>query len=989
MPLAAGQERCALVSKDYPSRPTSRIRKVNDMTPSSFRRALVGALSALLLLGPVSGGLASTGAPDPGPRLESDFLAQLESLADDAPFAGFVHFSSDTDRAHEDFLTERGFRILSNIKSVDVVMAAGTAGDFRGLFDESYVDYLQGDRQLSYYGDTGPWATRARAAYERVMKGPYFDPAGAPVDGSGVGVAVVDSGVYGAHPDLESRMAGNWRFVCPSILLARASDRKCYPVGALGPFEVAEHTDWTGGHGTHVAGIVAGDGTASNGFFRGAAPGAALYGFGAGDALFINAPVETFEFILANYDDSDIFPVPIKVINNSWGDGDDNGNTPSRPFDPDDVLVKLTDALVAKGVTMVFAAGNGYGTGTVDNTSTYCKNPTPGVICVANYDDLDMGSRSGPLANSSSRGKSGDQTTYPDIAAPGTRIDSTCQAVMPVCHAVSAVKVAWGPNYSPLSGTSMAAPHIAGVAALLQQARPDLTPAEIEDALLDTAFQVEKSTPYESDSQNTGGTTSFDFGAGLADVPTALDALGVANSGYPDGSAVTVATDPADDYLPGYMDILSVDVTETDTGLDYTLTLRDTSEARPVITLFRVDQNVDGKNFFSQISLGAEDPEVDDRSTAIPSSVELVGDELTFSVPWGAIGDPAPGAPIHNVATFSLNGARFDQAPGGASNNELVSYTGRGGRDFELFPESGAPFTALRGVDVPVAVATELTLGGDTTGQFSDSAVVSATLSSADGETLADRPVTLTLGNGAAQTVETDEQGVATATFDLDAAPGTYELSASYAGEEEVFEPSSVTGGFVITKEAVVTAFTEDIPASGRYSDDAAVGVTLHDDDGTALPDEPVTISLAGTTADTSTDASGGAAVAFPLDVRPGTYTLEVSYGGSDLFESAATGQGFQVLQEVTLLGVEVTGNGSKRRLIATLTDDEGDPVAERVVTFYADGTRLGIEQTGSDGRAVFNPSPPYEGGKRNYSATFDGDAFYLGSSSEPPGRAI
>ena len=77
-------------------------------------------------------------------------------------------------------------------------------------------------------------------------------------------------------------------------------------------------------------------------------------------------------------------------------------------------------------------------------------------------------------------------------------------------------------EYATLSGTSMAAPHIAGIAAQILQANPALTPADVEDILEDTARQISTGAPYEPDPANPTTGTSFDKGHGLVDVVAAI-----------------------------------------------------------------------------------------------------------------------------------------------------------------------------------------------------------------------------------------------------------------------------------------------------------------------------------------------------------------------------------------------------------------------------------------------------------------------------------
>ena len=116
--------------------------------------------------------------------------------------------------------------------------------------------------------------------------------------------------------------------------------------------------------------------------------------------------------------------------------------------------------------------------------------------------------------------------TYPDVSAPGEAITSACRPYLAIC--ATGLDFRNGPGlldvgtFNTISGTSMAAPHIAGIVAQLFQADPSATPAEIETALKSTAHQYADGAAYE---QTSAGTTSFDKGHGLVDVVAAVGAV--------------------------------------------------------------------------------------------------------------------------------------------------------------------------------------------------------------------------------------------------------------------------------------------------------------------------------------------------------------------------------------------------------------------------------------------------------------------------------
>jgi serine protease AprX len=342
---------------------------------------------------------------------------------------------------------------------------------------------------------------------------------GTVIDGSGIGVAVIDSGIDGTHPDLVSNMGGNVKLLCPTASPGATQFNpfsECLAPKVAVPLDDTDTTS-AGGHGTHVAGIVAGDGTASNARYHGAAPGATLYGVSSGTFLTVENALDGLAWVLENHDQ--VTPA-IRVVNNSWG-------TLYQDYDPENGVFhkatwKLQEALVDAGVTVVFAAGNSFGSGFRATTTAECINPTPGIICVANYRDENDGRRDGSIDGTSSRGEWDRPETWPDVAAPGTDIISTCRMTLPVC-ATLGVPVGDG-TYASMTGTSMAAPNVAGIAAQVLQANPSLTPAEVENLLEDTAHKFAWNTEYGLfvDENNPDNSFAYEKGHGLVDALAAV-----------------------------------------------------------------------------------------------------------------------------------------------------------------------------------------------------------------------------------------------------------------------------------------------------------------------------------------------------------------------------------------------------------------------------------------------------------------------------------
>ena len=421
---------------------------------------------------------------------------------------------------------ERAVRVagLTRTMSFDrigVVVARGTKAQVAAARAVPGVTYLEGNQPIELAQTTSNTATRGDQAY-RTLTGAD----GSALSGRGVSVGVIDSGVDPTHPyltetDGSSAVVSNQKVLCDPLEAA------CQVLDL--PTSVDTDTLSVGGHGTHVAGIVAGRPTtlSDGSTLHGAAPGAKLVSLSTGAALVILGADAALNWVLENHEApcGEGVPAaecpPIKVTNNSYGP------TGGGAFDPESATVKLQRALAAEGVATVWANGNDGGDGTESFSNPPGQDPTGGVISVASYNDLETGTRDGEVSEFSSRGLAGDQSTYPDISAPGDTITSSCRLYLAIC--ATGLDPRNGPGatdigtFNTISGTSMAAPHIAGIVAQLFQDDPTATPGEVEDAIKATAHKYSFGAPYETAPL---GTTSFDKGYGLVDVVAAAEALG-------------------------------------------------------------------------------------------------------------------------------------------------------------------------------------------------------------------------------------------------------------------------------------------------------------------------------------------------------------------------------------------------------------------------------------------------------------------------------
>lgn len=496
--------------------------------PRQRRRRRRGALAAAVLTAAVGIGAGAgsaapvAGAPTPTlARVSDSLVAQLAGARALVPLPVMVH-GTDVATARS-AARSSGMVVLTSFDKVGVVVAAGTPAQIQAVRAKPGVTYVEGDQPIEVSLATSGQATRGD---EAIAAGVPGAPA-TPLDGSGVSVAVIDSGVDGTHPffqdDDGSAVVRNLKGLCAFGTLIPIPASACFA-----DLTLLNDTDTlsVGGHGTHVAGIVAGRSVTTTGAdprqLDGAAPGASIVALSVGAGLNILGADSALNWVLENHAapcgagvSAEECP-PIKVTNNSYGPA--GGGS----FDPESATVKIQRALAAEGVVTVWAAGNDGGDGSGALTNPPGQDPTPGILSVASYDDGGTGTRDGVVSDFSSRGAASDPSTWPDISAPGTDIESACRPYLLICATGLTPVNGPGPldlaTFNTISGTSMAAPHIAGIVAQLFQADPTATPADIEAALTGSAHTFTDGAAYS-------GGTSYDKGHGLVDVVAAVAAL--------------------------------------------------------------------------------------------------------------------------------------------------------------------------------------------------------------------------------------------------------------------------------------------------------------------------------------------------------------------------------------------------------------------------------------------------------------------------------
>ena len=294
--------------------------------------------------------------------------------------------------------------------------------------------------------------------------------------GTGVGVAVIDTGIS-EMGDLDGRIVH-------------------------GPDLSGEGTlvD-TYGHGTAMAGIIAGSGADSagraGGAHTGVAPGAhvvAVKVAGANGAADVSTLLQAMHWVAAYQDQFDI-----RVLNLSWG-------TPSTQDPAVDPMNHAVQRLWDQGIVVVVAAGNdGPHAGTISKPAD-----DPKVITVGAYDDKGTAGAGddSPVAWTS-RGPTAAGVAKPDLVAPGRRLVSTRSHGSTIAEAHPRALIE--PSYIRGSGSSQAAAVTSGAIALLLDERPDLTPDQVKHLLTSTADPL-------------AGASAANQGAGRLDLAEALDA---------------------------------------------------------------------------------------------------------------------------------------------------------------------------------------------------------------------------------------------------------------------------------------------------------------------------------------------------------------------------------------------------------------------------------------------------------------------------------
>ena len=409
----------------------------------------------------------------------------------------------------------------------------GNMGMVSAMLPLSKVEAMAQDSDVAYISpDRAVASTGHVAQTSGGDSGWNLIPAVSACIGCGVSVAVLDSGIDSLHTSFEANSTGRIRF---------SKD-----------FTGQNTTEDRYGHGTHVASLVAG-GWWVGGYYNGLAPGASLLNLrvlneqGAGTASTVIAAIDWCITNKVAYN--------IRVINLSLG-------TPPKDSYRTDPLCLAARRAHNAGILVVASAGNNGkdALGRIMYGGINSPGIDPAVLTVGAANTFGTTTRADDKVTSfSSRGptrsyalsatgvKRYDNLIKPDIVAPGNKLISA-QSAAEDANAYSLVRtypsLAVNPTagtYSRamyLSGTSMAAPIVSGTAALLFQARPDLTPALAKAILMYTA-------------QPLTGENTLEQGAGLVNATGALELVKVLRSPLPatNGASLVTAAPPYLSYI--------------------------------------------------------------------------------------------------------------------------------------------------------------------------------------------------------------------------------------------------------------------------------------------------------------------------------------------------------------------------------------------------------------------------------------------------------
>jgi hypothetical protein len=427
----------------------------------------------LSLTTPMVQGTNPYGNPD---KMDDALESALQNAGDfETSFEVIFQLNSPVSDDDINFMINAGATYLDDAKLIDGGLIDASSDVIRKLSTWDRIEYLELNRELEFFYLPTEWGgdptdpsvlmhetthvVRATDAWHRAIidvNGNVefdIDNAFTEWDGDGTAIVDLDTGVDAGHPDFD-------------YLEPWTGEKVIYSAKWNGVWTETRNSDTSSGHGTHVGGTIAGNGDASSGRRAGVAKGGQLVALGTGDGASIFAAEQGLEWTYEHSIPSQN-PYHIRVVSNSWGtDGD---------YDPNGAIATITDMLTFdNGVAVIFAASNSGGSGGGGEcsgdlrTNVYANTPSAISVAALTHDGTQV-------TSFSSRGCMTQQHTWPDVGAPGRDIWATA----PRGTAIDASTRTQGDlYYMAISGTSMATPHVGGMAGVILDIAPSLGVAD-------------------------------------------------------------------------------------------------------------------------------------------------------------------------------------------------------------------------------------------------------------------------------------------------------------------------------------------------------------------------------------------------------------------------------------------------------------------------------------------------------------------------------
>ena len=436
----------------------------------------VTAFVLVALVASMSGSLAVTSQPQhvDVSKMTEELISQLDN---EGEIEAIIQFHDRPTEGVWRAIRSMGIEVISQLTVLHGGLVVGDSTEISRLSGLSVVKHMEANLQIEHFylpgnqndaesmmHETVTWVNASLAWHRAIIDTEGVlktepDLSLSEYDGEGATAVDLDTGIDGEHPD----------FDCGEPWTGEKLIWSAKWTGVAWVDAPNCNSDTSSGHGTHVGGTIAGNGDASGGRRLGTAKGATIVALGTGDGASIFAAVEGLEWTY-QHSRPGLNEYNIRVVSNSWGTNGD--------YNPSNAVTLLTDMLTYDNqVAVIFAASNSGGSGDESEgdlrTNVYANTPSAISVAALTHD-------ASAVTSFSSRGWKTQQHTWPDIGAPGRDIWATA----PRATAIDASTRTQGDiYYMSISGTSMATPHIGGIATLLLAAAPSLGVAnyQIED----------------------------------------------------------------------------------------------------------------------------------------------------------------------------------------------------------------------------------------------------------------------------------------------------------------------------------------------------------------------------------------------------------------------------------------------------------------------------------------------------------------------------